>query len=107
MTWRERFRPVIAKVLRETKAHDDEKDVRRRLREAYDALGCVRMGWAYQCWLDEVARQRGKKSGPIERRSKKAKQQRNDEARQLVMQLRELMGEELAEEIEALDEALS
>jgi hypothetical protein len=66
VTWRERYRPIIARVLAEVHAAGgDEKAEARALREAYPAA--QRMGWAYKCWLDECARQRGKRAGRVRR----------------------------------------
>jgi hypothetical protein len=61
-TWRERFRPIIAATL--AKARLDGADEKAALRAAYP---CQRMGWAYKCWLDECARQRGTQAGRVRR----------------------------------------
>lgn len=57
-TWRERARPIIARVLRETKGHD-EKAIKKALRDAYP-WGDRKMH-PYKTWLDEIRRQRGLK----------------------------------------------
>ena len=63
-TWRERARPIIARVLKETQGQD-EMVVRRALRDAYP-FG-QRQYWPYKAWLDEIQRQRGlKKPKPKE-----------------------------------------
>lgn len=64
-TWRERFAPVIAATIEESRAAGgDDAAVKAALRTAYP---CQRMGWAYKCWLDECARQRGTKTGRVRR----------------------------------------
>lgn len=50
-TWREECRPIIAKVLEETKGQD-EKVVRKALRDAYP-FG-ERAYHPYKIWLDEI-----------------------------------------------------
>jgi hypothetical protein len=61
MTWRDRFRPMIAEVLA-AHAGAGEKTLRRALREAWPYT-MTRGGaaWPYKVWLDEIARQRGKR----------------------------------------------
>jgi hypothetical protein len=54
--WRSRARPIIAKVLRETKGQD-EKVIREALFEAYP-FG-QRQYHPYKIWCDEIRRQRG------------------------------------------------
>lgn len=58
MTWRDRARPIVARVLAATQGMD-ERTIRRALRAAYP------FGWRanhpYKIWLDEVATQRGLK----------------------------------------------
>ncbi len=58
MTWRENCRPIIAKVLKETKGKD-ETEIKNALKESYP-FGERRM-WPYKVWLDEIKRQRGLK----------------------------------------------
>jgi hypothetical protein len=61
-TWRDRARPLIAKVLRETEGQD-EKVIKKALRDAYP--WGQRAMHPYQIWLDEIRRQRGlKTTGP-------------------------------------------
>ena len=55
-SWREVAAPIIARVLSET-AGQDEKTIRRALRDAYP-FG-ERSMHPYKVWCDEVARQRG------------------------------------------------
>lgn len=65
MTWRDRFRPIIASTIAWAReAGADDAACRRALREAYP---CQRMGWAYKCWLDECARQMGTRRGRVRR----------------------------------------
>ena len=56
--WRTRAAPIIAKVLEETKGQD-EKEIRKALREAYP-FG-ERKYHPYRIWCDEVQKQRGLK----------------------------------------------
>ena len=56
MTWRERCRGIIRQVLGETKGQD-EKAIRRALREAYP-FG-ERAMFPYKAWLREIREQRG------------------------------------------------
>ena len=62
-TWRERAAPVIADVL--AQYPDDSRERRKALREAYP-FG-ERTNLPYQVWLDEIAKQTGrkKKSDPF------------------------------------------
>lgn len=61
-TWRDTARPIIAKVLKETRGMD-EKVIRMALRAAYP-FG-MRRYHPYKVWCDEVRRQRGLKTkGP-------------------------------------------
>lgn len=53
--WRSVARPIIARVLDETKG-EDERAIRAALREAYP-FG-PRQHHPYKVWLDEIARQR-------------------------------------------------
>lgn len=64
MTWRERARPIIARVLTET-AGRPEKEIRRALKEAFP--WGPRAMHPYRAWLAEVREQRGR---PAFRRSK-------------------------------------
>jgi len=57
-TWRERARPVIARVLRENKGQD-EKVIGKALKDAYP--WGERKYQPYKMWLDEIRRQRGLK----------------------------------------------
>jgi hypothetical protein len=56
VTWRERARPIIERVLRET-AGQPEKEIRCALRDAYP-FG-ERAMYPYKAWCSEVRRQRG------------------------------------------------
>lgn len=58
MTWREHARPIIAKVLEETKGQT-EKEIRKALRDSYP-YG-QRKRHPYKIWCDEIKRQRGLK----------------------------------------------
>jgi hypothetical protein len=61
--WRDKAKPIVAKVLKETQGQD-ESIVRRALRDAYP-FG-PRNCWPYKVWLDEIKNQRGlKKPKPI------------------------------------------
>lgn len=55
-SWRDRAKPIIERVLRET-AGQDEALIRAALRAAYP-FG-QRQYHPYKVWLDEIARQRG------------------------------------------------
>lgn len=57
-SWRDIARPIIARVLAENKDADDIT-IRKALHDAYP-FG-ERQYHPYKVWLDEVARQRGKK----------------------------------------------
>jgi hypothetical protein len=56
MTWRDKCRPVVARVLRDN-VKGDERALRRALRDAYP-FG-ARNWWPYRVWLDEIKVQRG------------------------------------------------
>ena len=56
--WRDRARPIIAKVLAETKGQS-EPEIRKALKDAYP-FG-ERKYHPYKIWLHEIAVQRGKK----------------------------------------------
>lgn len=58
MNWRETAGPIIAEVLAANKGAD-EKTIRKALFDAYP-FG-QRKYHPYKIWLDEIARQRGKK----------------------------------------------
>ena len=58
VSWRDKARPIIARVLRETRGQD-EGAIRKALRDAYP-FG-PREHWPYKVWLDEIKRQRGLK----------------------------------------------
>jgi hypothetical protein len=64
-TWREGCRPIIEKVLKDTKGQD-EKEIRKALKEAYP-YG-TRKYHPYKIWLDEIKRQRGLKKLGIKSR---------------------------------------
>jgi hypothetical protein len=57
-TWRDKARPIIARVLAETKGQSDDV-IRKALREAYP-FG-EREYHPYKVWLDEIALQTGRK----------------------------------------------
>jgi len=57
MTWREHFAPKIAAVIRQYPADCPER--RKALRDCYDAG--ERRHWPYKAYLDEIARQTGRK----------------------------------------------
>jgi len=64
MSWRDRARPVIAEVLKETQGQS-EKEIRKALRDAYP-FGPMQYH-PYKIWLDEIKAQRGlKKAKPKE-----------------------------------------
>lgn len=67
MTWRDNCRPIIAKVLAETKGKP-EKEIKKALLDAYP-YG-ERAMHPYKIWLDEIKVQRGfkkkKKRGEIQ-----------------------------------------
>ena len=68
-TWRERARPIIQRVLKET-AGQPENVIRKALTDAYP-FG-PREYYPYQVWLDEIKAQRGlKKKKPRKPRNKK------------------------------------
>jgi hypothetical protein len=56
--WRDTARPIIAKVLKETKGKT-EAEIKKALQEAYP-FG-LRQYHPYKIWCDEIRRQRGKK----------------------------------------------
>lgn len=60
MTRREFYAPIIAAVLR--KHPTDTRERRKALRDAYPAG--ERAHWPYKVWLDEIARQTGRKPAP-------------------------------------------
>lgn len=59
MTYRDRWRPIIAKVIAEN-PEADQKVLRAALRAAWPKRE-LRSGWPYKVWLDEIARQTGRK----------------------------------------------
>lgn len=71
--WRNAARPIIARVLEETRG-EPEKIIKARLLEAYP-FG-QRQYHPYKIWCDEIARQRGKKPplGTLGPRAKKTKE---------------------------------
>lgn len=58
MSWRDRARPIIERVPRETEGQP-ARDVRQALRDAYP-FG-PRTHHPYKVWCDEIARQQGRK----------------------------------------------
>jgi hypothetical protein len=58
MTWRERYTPIIAAVLRRTK-DQPEAEIKKALHDAWP--DGVREYYPYATWLDEIRRQRGLK----------------------------------------------
>lgn len=63
-TWRDRFRPAIAKTIVDARAAGaDEKAVRKALRCPYKG------GWLAQVWYDECAKQLGSPKGRIYRKT--------------------------------------
>ena len=71
-TWRDRARPIIQQVLRET-AGKSEKEIRQALRDAYP-FG-EREYHPYKIWCDEIQRQRGfKKKKQVNKARKVLKQ---------------------------------
>lgn len=64
--WRDQMRPIIAEVIRENQGKG-ERELRRALREAYP-FG-QRAYHPYKVWLDEIARQTGRKPPLGTRRS--------------------------------------
>lgn len=56
LSWRERCRPLIARILSELEGAD-EKQIRKALRDAYP-FGERRM-YPYRAWLLEIKAQRG------------------------------------------------
>lgn len=58
LSWRQRWRPIIRRVLYLTSG-EDEKAIRRALREAYPLDS--RESYAYRIWRNEAKRQRGLK----------------------------------------------
>lgn len=61
MTWRDRFRPIIAGVLA-SNPNADEKALRQALREAWPRRE-PRGSWPYRIWLDEIRRQLDQRRG--------------------------------------------
>ncbi len=59
MTWRDKFRPIIAAVIAEN-AGKPEKELRAALRAAWPANE-PRLHWPYKVYLDEIALQLGKR----------------------------------------------
>jgi hypothetical protein len=60
-TWRERFRPLVARILRETADLPELERARvrrQRFRDEYPALQS--MGWAYKSWRTEINAQTGR-----------------------------------------------
>lgn len=66
-TWREKARPVIAAVLRET-AGQDETAIKKALFDAYPFA--VREYYPYSVWLHEIKVQRGLKPKSKPKRGK-------------------------------------
>lgn len=71
--WREKSRPIIARVLKEN-AGADEQTIRKALKDAYP-FG-MREYHPYKVWLDEIAVQRGtkKKKNIFGRKKKKVQE---------------------------------
>lgn len=67
-TWRDRYQPIIRRILRDTADLPEPERTREINRRRRDDYPCQRHGWAYQVWLDEFRRQRGL-AGPGRRRS--------------------------------------
>ena len=67
-TWRDVARPIIAKVLEETKGKPDI-EIRQALFNAYP-FG-ERRYTPYKIWLDEIQRQRGKKKDRKDRNTER------------------------------------
>lgn len=67
-TWREYMAPIIAAVLQEHP--NDTRERRKALRDAYPAG--ERAHHPYKVWLDEIARQTGKKPNPVRSGNKPA-----------------------------------
>jgi hypothetical protein len=61
MTWRDKFRPIVARVIAEN-GGADAKALKAALRDAYPCE--ERMGWTYKVWLDEIALQTGRRKRP-------------------------------------------
>jgi len=60
LTWRDRFRPLIAQALAET-AGQPEQEIRRALRAVWEEAGMgAREHWPYDVYLSEIRRQRGR-----------------------------------------------
>lgn len=74
-SWRDYAAPIIARVLKET-AGQDEKAVRKALREAYP-FG-ERANHPYKIWCDEVRRQRGIPSQTVAKRRNLAEVEANN-----------------------------
>ncbi len=62
MTWRQRFKPLIAEVLDQVRGRP-EGEVKAALRDAFPAG--PREHWPYRVWLDEIRAQRGLKGPPL------------------------------------------
>ena len=60
-TWRDRARPIIAAVLRETEGQD-EATIKRALRDAYP--WGPRAMHPYKAWLAEIRHQRNRAARP-------------------------------------------
>ena len=58
--WRAKAAPIIAEVLRNTRGLP-EREVRRALRDAWPPAWGEMALHPYKIWLDEIARQTGKK----------------------------------------------
>ena len=67
-TWRDVARPIIAKVLEETKGKPDI-EIRQALFNAYP-FG-ERRYTPYKIWLDEIQKQRGKKKDRKDRNTER------------------------------------
>jgi hypothetical protein len=79
-TWRDRMRPIIAQVLRET--NGVEKAARKKLRTVRPFK--LRRGWAYKVWLNEIRLQLAAyPSSNLDRPTRRF----NPDKRQLMMKL--------------------
>lgn len=81
MTWRDRAAPIVRRVLDETRGQD-EKAIRAALRAAYP-FG-ERAYHPYKIWLDEIARQRGRRAVTA-RRGTTARREQEAAARTLAL----------------------
>lgn len=71
VSWRDHARPIIARVLQETTGCS-EREIKKALHDAYP-FG-PRAMHPYKIWLDEIARQRGRKRNPHGERERRRRQ---------------------------------